>query len=218
MIVHVWQRAIESGIGPVVVACDDSRIVDVVTQAGGQAVLTRADHPSGSDRIWEALKALPDGDSYDAVVNVQGDEPTLDPAIIRAAWDLLADPAVDIATVAAEIHDEARKLAPQVVKPAIDLAPKARQGRALYFSRAVVPSGTGPVYHHVGLYAYRREALAQFVAAPPSPLELREKLEQLRALSLGLHIEVALINASPLGVDTPEDLELARRTLDNRNS
>jgi len=217
MIAHVWRRAMESGVGAVVVACDGDEIADAVRKAGGQAVLTKPDHPSGSDRIWEALNALPDNGQYDAVINVQGDEPTLDPALIRTAYELLKKPAVDIATLAAEIHDEVKKTASQVVKPVVDIRAGDRNGRALYFSRQPVPWGDGPVYHHVGLYAYRREALARFVAAPPSPLELREKLEQLRALSLGMHIEVGIIDAAPQGVDTPEDLERARALLGTKS-
>ena len=213
MIAHVLARAVESGLGPVAVACDDARVAEAVRQAGGLAVLTKPEHPSGSDRIWEALNALPDNARYDAVVNVQGDEPTLDPAAIRKAYGLLQNPEVDIATLAAEIHDDERRHAPQVVKAVVDVEAGGKQGRALYFSRNPVPSGEGPLYHHVGLYAYRREALARFVAARPSPLEQREKLEQLRALSLGLRIDVALIDAVPLGVDTPEDLERARKVL-----
>jgi 3-deoxy-manno-octulosonate cytidylyltransferase (CMP-KDO synthetase) len=213
MIAHVMRRALESGIGLVVVACDGKEIAEAVERTGGKAVVTDPDHPSGSDRIWEALTSLPDHETYDAVINVQGDEPTLDPQIIRAAWNLLSDPAVDIATVAAPIRDEAKKQMRQVVKPVIDLAPGTTHGRALYFSRNPVPAGEGSMYHHVGLYAYRRDALARFVASPPSPLEKRESLEQLRALSLGLRVEVAIIDTVPMGVDTPEDLEQARRAL-----
>jgi 3-deoxy-manno-octulosonate cytidylyltransferase (CMP-KDO synthetase) len=213
MIVQVLRRATESNIAPVVVACDGVEIAIAVEQAGGRAVLTRPDHASGSDRISEALHVLPDHAQYDAVINVQGDEPTLDPKFIRAAWDLLKNPDVDIATLAAVITDEAKKTMGQVVKPVIDMAADATHGRALYFSRNPVPAGEGPMYHHVGLYAYRREALAKFVAAPQAPLEKRESLEQLRALSLGMRMEVGIINAVPMGVDTLEDLENARRML-----
>ncbi len=214
MIVHVLRRAEATNLGQVIVACDGSEIADVVHAAGGKAVITRPDHNTGSDRIWDALNQLPDHANYDAVINVQGDEPTLDPAVIYTAWNLLADPAVDIATVAAEIHDEAKRQKTQVVKAAVNIAPGGTHGRALYFSRLPVPFGDGPVYHHVGLYAYRREALATFVSAPPAPLEKRESLEQLRALSLGMHIEVGIIDAIPMGVDTPEDLELVRQALE----
>ena len=213
MIVHVLRRALDSKLGPVVVACDGEEIAAVVRQAGGQAVLTKPDHPRGSDRIWEALNALPDNAQYDAIINVQGDEPTLDPAAIRKAYALLQNPVVDIATLAAVINLESNKKASQVVKPVLDMKPGSSSGRALYFSRQPVPWGEGPMYHHVGLYAYRRDALTRYAAAPVSPLEQRESLEQLRALSLGMHIEVGIIDAVPLGVDTPEDLEKARQVL-----
>jgi 3-deoxy-manno-octulosonate cytidylyltransferase (CMP-KDO synthetase) len=213
MIVHVWQRAIESGIGPVLVACDDPAIVDVIEKAGGQAVLTDPAHPSGSDRIWEALNAQKGGDDYDAIINVQGDLPLIDPKAIRTAYDLLQNPTVDIATLAVEIKTEAEKTASQVTKAVFDLEDSATHGKALYFSRNPAPSGVGALYHHVGLYAYRREALAQFVKAKPSSLERREKLEQLRALALGMHIEVGVIDTMPMGVDTHDDLEMARKLL-----
>ncbi len=211
MLVHVWRRAMESKIGPVVVACDHKDIAAVIEKAGGEAILTRPDHPSGSDRIWEALNALEGNGAYDAVINVQGDLPLIDPKAISAAYDLLKDPNVDIATLAVAIKTDAEKNAAQVTKAVFDLVPGATHGRALYFSRLPVPSGEGAVYHHVGLYAYRREALARFVAAAPSPLELRERLEQLRALALGMRIEVGVIDTAPFGVDTPEDLEMARK-------
>ena len=213
MIVHVWRRAVESKIAPVLVACDGDEIAKAVEKAGGKAVVTRPDHPSGSDRIWEALGKMEGSGNYDAIVNVQGDLPLIDPKAIKAAYDLLKNPEVDIATLAVAIKDEKEKQAPQVVKAVFDLPPGAAHGRALYFSRHPVPSGEGDMYHHVGLYAYRREALARFVAAKPSPLELREKLEQLRALSLGMRIEVGIIDTVPMGVDTAEDLEVARKLL-----
>ncbi|MDX2027723.1 MAG: 3-deoxy-manno-octulosonate cytidylyltransferase [Alphaproteobacteria bacterium] len=216
MIVHVWRRAMESKIGKVVVACDAREIAAVVEKTGGQAVLTKPEHPSGSDRIWEALNALEGNTTYDAVINVQGDEPALDPSCIRKAFDLLQNPAVDIGTLAAVIKDEKKKTMNQVAKAVIDAKPGAAQGRALYFSRLPAPSGEGVMHHHIGLYAYRRDALARFVAAPPSPLEQREKLEQLRALALGMHIEVGIVDAVPLGVDTPEDLEEVRKVLEKK--
>ena len=216
MIVHVLNRANETKLGPVVVACDGKKIADVVRKAGGMAVLTDPNHPRGSDRIWEALNALLDHAQYDAVINVQGDEPALDPAAIRTCYNLLRNPEVDIATLAAEIRDEAKKTASQVVKPVLDMETGGKQGRALYFSRQPVPWGEGAMYHHVGLYAYRRDALARYAAAPASPLEKRESLEQLRALSLGMRIEVGIIDTVPLGVDTPEDLEQARKVLGGR--
>ncbi len=213
MIVHVWRRATESEIGPVVVACDGPEIAKAIEKVGGLAVLTKPDHPRGSDRIWEALNKLKDGESYDAIVNIQGDVPTIEPAAILATYNLLNMHDVDISTMAVEIDNEQDKLANQIVKAAIDARPGDAHGRALYFSRLPIPSGSGPMYHHIGLYAYRRVALARFAAAAVSPLEERESLEQLRALSLGMHIEAAILDTVPLGVDTPADLEKARELL-----
>ena len=213
MIVQVWRRAMEADLGPVCVAAAEPEIVAAVTAAGGKAVLTRPDHPSGSDRILEALAVLdPDG-RYDAVVNIQGDLPTLDPALPRRALDLLADPAVDLGTLGARITVEEERTNPNVVKAVISAPEGAAQGRALYFSRATVPAGEGPHWHHIGLYAWRRDSLARFVTLPPSPLELREKLEQLRALEAGMRIDLAFVDTVPLGVDTPRDLERARTML-----
>jgi 3-deoxy-manno-octulosonate cytidylyltransferase (CMP-KDO synthetase) len=213
MIVHVWRRATEAGIGPVLVACGEQAIVDAVSAAGGRAVLTRPDHPSGSDRIHEAVSRIDPERDFDAIVNVQGDLPTIEPASIRAALAALADEAVDIATIAAAIIDSADIDNPNIVKPAVAIDPATGTGRALYFSRVAVPSGEGPHYHHIGLYAYRRAALERFVALPPGRLEKRERLEQLRALEAGMTIAVALVDAVPLGVDTIEDLERARLLL-----
>lgn len=213
MIVHVWRRAVEADIGPVAVACADAAIADAVTAAGGEAVMTRPDHPSGSDRIQEALSTLDPAGRHDAVVNVQGDLPTIDPAIIGAVLAPLEDEAVDMATLVAEFTDPAEAADPNAVKAVVDLAPGARIGRALYFSRAVVPAGDGPLLHHIGLYGFRREALARFVALPESPLERRERLEQLRALAAGMRIDAALVDTVPDGVDTPADLEKARARL-----
>jgi 3-deoxy-manno-octulosonate cytidylyltransferase (CMP-KDO synthetase) len=213
MIVHVWRRAIEAALGPVVVACAEAEIAAAIENAGGRALLTRPDHPSGSDRIFEALSRVdPDG-RHGIVVNVQGDLPTVDPAVIRAAVGPLADPAVDIATLVALITDPAERDDPNVVKAAVALAPGASSGRALYFSRSPVPWGEGPSFHHIGLYAYRRNALARFVALPPGVLERRERLEQLRALENGMRIDAALVDAVPLGVDTETDLIRARAVL-----
>jgi 3-deoxy-manno-octulosonate cytidylyltransferase (CMP-KDO synthetase) len=212
MIVHVWRRAMEAGIGPVAVATDAPAIAEAVTKAGGAAVLTRADHPSGSDRIFEAVESLdPDG-RHDVVVNVQGDLPTVDPRVVAAAITPLADRAVDIATLAAIITRQAEEADPNVVKlVGSEVAPGRL--RALYFTRATAPFGEGPLYHHIGLYAYRREALRRFVGLPPSPLERRERLEQLRALEAGLRIDAVVVDDVPLGVDTPHDLERARELL-----
>lgn len=212
MIVHVWRRAREADIGPVVIACDDQRIVDVVRAAGGEAVMTDPNHPSGSDRIFEALGRYDPEGRYDVIVNVQGDLPTIEASAVRAAFAPLADPAVDIATIAAEIAVEEEKTNPNVVK-VVGTPVGPDRLRALYFTRATAPTGPGPLYHHIGLYAYRRAALQRFVALPPSPLEKREKLEQLRALEAGMRIDVGLVDTVPLGVDTPEDLHKARALL-----
>lgn len=212
MIVHVLRRAIEADVGPVAVATDTEEIRQAVEAHGGRAIMTRADHPSGSDRIHEALAvADPDG-RFDVVLNVQGDFPTIRPAQIRAAAAPLADPAVDIATLAAEIHTAEEATNPNVVK-VIGTPVAADRLRALYFTRATAPWGEGPLYHHIGLYAYRRPALQRFVALPPSSLELRERLEQLRALEAGMRIDVTLVAEVPRGVDTPADLDTARRTV-----
>jgi 3-deoxy-manno-octulosonate cytidylyltransferase (CMP-KDO synthetase) len=209
MIVHVLRRAEAAGTGPVVVATDSEPIFACVEKAGGRAIMTRADHVSGSDRIFEALTAAdPDG-RYGVVVNVQGDLPTIDAGDIRAALAPLADPAVDIATLATEIVRDDERTNPNVVK-VVGSPLSPNRLRALYFTRATAPAGDGPLYHHIGLYAYRRAALERFVRLPPSPLELREKLEQLRALEAGMRIDVALVSGVPLGVDTFDDLERAR--------
>jgi len=212
MIVHVWRRAIEADVGPVWVAADAPEIVAAVEAAGGRAVLTRADHASGSDRIFEAISAFDPAGAYDLVVNVQGDLPTIERAAVRACLAPLADSAVDIATLATPIRREAERDDPNVVK-----AVGARIGpdrlRALYFTRARAPWGEGDLLHHIGLYTYRRAALARFVGLPPSPLEKRERLEQLRALEAGMRIDITLVDTPPLGVDTPEDLERAREWL-----
>ena len=211
MIVHVLRRAEAAQIGRVAVATDTPEIAAAVTAHGGVAVMTRADHPSGSDRIYEAMKALdPDG-KIEIVVNLQGDFPTISPDNIRDVLPPLADPAVDIATLAAQIHTEEEDLAPSVVK-AVGSPIGPRRLRALYFTRATAPTGDGPRYHHIGLYAYRRAALERFVSLPPSPLEQQEKLEQLRALEAGMRIDVMIVDTVPRGVDTPADLETARDT------
>ncbi|MCA1973564.1 MAG: 3-deoxy-manno-octulosonate cytidylyltransferase [Caenispirillum sp.] len=213
MIVQVWQRALEAAVGPVLVACAEPEIAEAVRAAGGEAVLTDPDLPSGSDRVWQAVERFDPQGRFDVIVNVQGDLPTLDPALVRAALEPLADPAVDVATLIAEIADPAERDNPNVVKAICGLAPGVRRARALYFTRATAPTGDGPLYHHIGLYAYRRDALARFVALPPAVLETRERLEQLRALEAGMRIDAVLVDTVPLGVDTPEDLEKARRIL-----
>ncbi len=222
MIVHVWRRAAEAGIGPVYVATDDRGVAEAVRRAGGEAVMTRSDHENGSSRIHEAVGLVDPGGRFDLVVNVQGDLPTVEPTSVAAAFAPLADPAVDIGTIAAIISEAADRTNESVVK--IVGSPKRvggvlseRQLRALYFTRATAPWGSGPLYHHIGLYAYRREALDRYVALPPSPLELRERLEQLRALEAGMRIDVEVVDAVPLGVDTPDDLERARFLLGRKN-
>ena len=216
MIVHVWRRAVEAGIGPVLVACAEAEIVAAVEAVGGDAVLTDPDHASGSDRVFEAVEIFdPDG-AYDAVVNLQGDLPTIDPAYLEIVLAALATPDVDIATLAAEITEDYERTAPNVVKAVISLPAGARSGRALYFTRVLAPSGDGPHYHHFGIYAFRRAALERFVNLPPGALEQRENLEQLRALEAGMCIDVALVDSVPFGVDTPADLERARRILAGR--
>jgi 3-deoxy-manno-octulosonate cytidylyltransferase (CMP-KDO synthetase) len=212
MIVHVWRRAREADIGPVWVAADDPRVTEAVVAAGGKAIMTRSDHASGSDRIFEALGLIDADGAHDIVVNIQGDLPTIEPSAVRACLAPLAEPAVDIATLATPITREQEKDDPNVVKiVATELDPTWL--RALYFTRARAPWGEGRLLHHIGLYAYRRDSLRRFVAARPSPLERREKLEQLRALEAGMRIDVALVDTAPLGVDAAEDLERAREML-----
>jgi 3-deoxy-manno-octulosonate cytidylyltransferase (CMP-KDO synthetase) len=174
--------------------------------------MTRADHPSGSDRIFEALGALDPNREVEIVVNLQGDFPTIGADNIRDVLAPLTDPEVDIATLAAEIHTEEEATNPNVVK-AVGSVVGPRRLRALYFTRATAPHGEGPRYHHIGLYAYRRAALERFVQLPPSPLERQEKLEQLRALEAGMRIDIGIVDTVPRGVDTPADLETTRQIL-----
>jgi 3-deoxy-manno-octulosonate cytidylyltransferase (CMP-KDO synthetase) len=212
MIAHVLARAQAAGIGEVVVATDSEAVCAAVEKAGGRAVMTGAEHVSGSDRIFEALQHVDPERRARIVVNVQGDLPTLDPADIRSALAALADPAVDIATLAAEIREASERTNPNIVK-VVGSPLAARRLRALYFTRATAPHGEGPLYHHIGLYAYRRAALERFVGLAPSVLEQRERLEQLRALEAGMRIDVAIVDSVPLGVDTPEELAKARAIL-----
>ena len=212
MIVHVVRRALEADVGPVWVAADDAAIVSAVEAAGGRAVLTRADHASGSDRIAEAIARIDAERRHDIVVNVQGDLPTIEPHAVSAAVRPLEDGAVDIATLATPIRREEERDDPNVVKAVGTPAGPGRL-RALYFTRARAPWGEGDLLHHIGLYAYRRAALETFVALPPSALERRERLEQLRALEAGMRIDISLVDVAPLGVDTPDDLARARQRL-----
>ncbi len=213
MIVHVWRRAVEANCGPVVVATDAGPVCDAVLAAGGEAVMTREDHASGSDRVFEAVLACDPAAKLDTIVNLQGDLPTLDPELVRACLHAREAGNADIGTIAAEIVRDEERSDPNVVK--VIGTPLARGSvlRALYFTRATAPYGDGPLYHHIGIYAYSRRALERFVSLPPSPLEVREKLEQLRALEAGMAIHVGLVDTVPLGVDTPPDLERARALL-----
>lgn len=224
MIVHVWRRAIAADVGRVIVATDSTEIAAVVRAAGGEAVMTRDSHTTGSDRIHEALNTIdPDG-AITNIVNLQGDLPTLEPLLVNDCLKPLQTDAVDIATLAAEIRVASERTNPNVVKAigtpvaladgtAGAIETSVRRLRALYFTRATAPSGDGPLYHHIGIYAYRRAALERFVTLKPTPLEQRERLEQLRALEHGMRIDVMVVDTVPLGVDTPEDLETARRFL-----
>lgn len=213
MIVHVWRRAVQAGAGPVVVAAGDQEIADVISKAGGVAVMTDPALPSGSDRVHAAAEIHDPKGAYDIVVNVQGDLPTLEPKLVAASVTPLADPAIDIATVVAKITMEEELSDNAVVKAAVSFQPGATTGPALYFSRNLIPSGPGDHYHHIGIYAFRRAALRRFVTLKPTILELRERLEQLRAIENGMRMAAALVDTIPLGVDTPADLERARRLL-----
>jgi 3-deoxy-manno-octulosonate cytidylyltransferase (CMP-KDO synthetase) len=217
MIVHVAARAKEAELGRVVVATDSGEVAEAVRGQGFEAVMTRSDHQSGSDRIYEALQALDPEGAVEVVVNVQGDLPTIDPATIRAVFTPLKDNVVDIATLGVEIVREEERANPNVVKIVGSPLSPTRL-RALYFTRATAPWGEGPLYHHIGLYAYRRAALERFVSLPASALERREKLEQLRALEAGMRIDAEIVKSVPLGVDTPEDLERAREMLSNQKA
>ena len=209
MIVRAWERAMASGL-PVAVAAGDPEIVDLIVDAGGVAVLTDPDLPSGSDRIRAALDALDPDRSHDAVINLQGDMPFADPGLSTACAALLhGQPGCDVATLVAPEADLSDRSNPDVVKAVLAMEPGERHGRALYFTRSTL-YGDAPVWRHVGIYGYRREALERFCAAPPSPLERREKLEQLRALEMGLSIWASVIDAPPLSIDNPADLEAAR--------
>jgi 3-deoxy-manno-octulosonate cytidylyltransferase (CMP-KDO synthetase) len=215
MIVHVWRRAVEADCGPVLVATDAEPVRDAILRAGGEALMTGAHHASGSDRIFEAVSARDPRGELATVVNLQGDLPTLDPSLVRACLEALHQDGADIGTIAAEIVREEEKSDPNVVK-VVGTPLTERVLRALYFTRAAAPYGEGPLYHHIGIYAYRRHALERFVSLPPSPLERREKLEQLRALEAGFRIHVGLVDTVPLGVDTPRDLERARELIKSR--
>jgi len=216
MIVHVWRRAMEAAIGPVVVACGDAEIADAIERAGGTAILTDPDLPTGSDRVHAAVRRLDPERRHDIIVNVQGDLPTVEPAVVRAVLTPFSVAEVDITTLGCVIRIEDERYAPSVVKAVAPFAADARPGaiaRALYFTRVTAPGGAGEHYHHIGLYAFRRAALERYVALPPGILERREKLEQLRALEAGMRIDVVLVDTVPLGIDTPADLARAREML-----
>jgi 3-deoxy-manno-octulosonate cytidylyltransferase (CMP-KDO synthetase) len=212
MIVHVWERAVASNCGDVIVATDSDDIAAAVRRAGGEAVMTRTDHVSGSDRVFEAVSKKDPGGKAETIVNLQGDLPTLDSELVRACIAPLEDPATSIATLTAEISEPDERSNPNVVK-IVGTPLGGNRLRALYFTRVTAPFGEGPLYHHIGIYAYRRAALERFVHLKPSTLELREKLEQLRALEAGMRIDAAIVDTVPLGVDTPADLERARTLL-----
>ncbi|GAN79933.1 3-deoxy-manno-octulosonate cytidylyltransferase [Acidocella aminolytica] len=212
MIAHVLARAQEAGLGPVAVACGEVQVAEAVEKAGGIAVLTDPDLPSGSDRIFAALQSLDAEGKHDVIVNLQGDLPSIDPSYLATVLKPLAQ-GYDIGTLVAPITTETERNALSVVKCACAFADGAEIAPALYFSRHLIPSGDGAHWHHIGIYAYRRAALATFVSLPPSPLEQREKLEQLRALEAGLRIGAAQVIEAPFGVDTPEDLDRAREAL-----
>ncbi|MEM1306105.1 MAG: 3-deoxy-manno-octulosonate cytidylyltransferase [Pseudomonadota bacterium] len=221
MIVRVWEQATAAEAGRVIVATDDDEIVAAVRSAGGEAVMTRADHQSGSDRVFEAVSKVDPDQNMDTIVNLQGDLPTLDPALVSRVIQVVQPKGVHIGTLAAEISDPVERTSENVVKvvgSSLGVAPAnasthLERLRALYFTRATAPHGAGPLYHHIGIYAYRRNALERFVGLAPSPLEKREKLEQLRALEHGMRIDVAIVDTVPLGVDTLADLERARSRL-----
>lgn len=221
MIVHVLERCKMANIGSVIVACAEKEIYDAVISAGGKAVMTNPELPSGTDRVRIAADLIDPDKVHDIIINVQGDLPTIDPQIIAQCVEILAlQPKADIATLAVATSDSAQKQDPNVVKAILsfnsengDEGGVTKSGRALYFTRASAPTGDGPVWHHIGIYAYRRQALDKFCSLPPSPLEQRERLEQLRALEAGMRIDVGLINSEPHGVDTPDDLQYARKLI-----
>ena len=213
MIVHVWRRAMETNLGPVVVACDHEDIKDAVEAVGGKAVMTDPDLPSGTDRCYAALQAVDPEGEYTHIINLQGDLPTLEPDLIKAAYSTMDIDGVDIGTLVCPIEDREELEDPSVVKAVLSFVNDNTRAKALYFSRAAMPAGEGGHYHHIGIYVYSRDALSKFVGLPPSGLEMREKLEQLRALENGMRIDAVVVDTIPLGVDTPQDLEKAQGML-----
>ena len=212
MIVHVLHRAQEAGVGPVAVACGEAEVAEAVTGHGGVAILTDPDLPSGSDRIHAALQTLDPEGRHDVVINLQGDLPVIDPSYLAKVL-LPLEQGYDIGTLVAPVTSAEEARSPSVVKCVCAFSGEEDVAPAVYFSRNAVPGGEGPLWHHIGIYGYRREALTRFVSLPPSPLELREKLEQLRALEAGMRVGAARMAAAPFGVDTPADLEHVRRIL-----
>ena len=210
MIVRVWQIAVDANIGRVIVASGDTEISKAIQNEGGEAILTDPALPSGSDRIFAALEKADPSKKHDIIINLQGDLPLLERSTITAAYDLMDNDQVDIGTVAAKIISSEEKLSPSIVKAIVAWNNDGITGKALYFTRAPAPTGNGPMYHHIGLYTYKRRALERFVKLPISPLEQQERLEQLRALENGMRIDIALVDTVPFGVDTPEDLEKAK--------
>jgi 3-deoxy-manno-octulosonate cytidylyltransferase (CMP-KDO synthetase) len=213
MIVRVWKQAMAAKLGPVIVAAAEREIADAIENAGGIAVMTDVDLPSGSDRVFQAVEKFDEVHKHDVVVNLQGDLPALDPAHIRAVTDVLAATGADLGTLAAEIDDPLDCDNPNATKAVVTWDVTGRRGRALYFTRARAPHGDGPLFFHIGIYAYTRDALTRFVKLPPSPLEIREKLEQLRALEANMSIAVARVDSVPLSVDTSADLQKARAVI-----
>jgi 3-deoxy-manno-octulosonate cytidylyltransferase (CMP-KDO synthetase) len=219
LVLHVLERGLEADIGRVIVACDDEKIASIVKNAGGEVCLTDPSLPSGSDRVYAAATIIDPEEKYDVIINLQGDMPFIDPQVIKYSFEPFQNETVDIATLAVKLTDEERKKNPSIAKIAMAEGNHPEIRRALYFSRSVIPYGAITHYHHVGLYSYRREALKTFVHHPPSPLELVEKLEQLRALEAGLRIDVRIVDAVPFEVNTPEDLEESQRLVKTfRNS
>jgi len=219
MIVHVWERALQANAGPVLVACGDQEILDAVKAYGAEGILTDPSLPSGTDRVKAALDIYDPHGKYEVIINMQGDLPTFDPSLLCQVLEPFQNPSVEMTTLANLIDDPNELADPNTVKVALSLKTGDSIGRALYFSRNPLPSGEGPHYHHIGIYAYGRECLNRFVSLPVDPLEAREKLEQLRALGNGMRLDVKVVNTSiPFGVDTPGDLEKARRIIENSSS
>lgn len=213
MVLHVATRAKQANIAEVVIACADQEIADVVTNAGFRSVLTDPALPSGTDRIHAALSQIDPEKNYQYIMNVQGDQPTIDPTILPKAFHLLSNTSTDIGTLVAPMTDPTTIANPNVVKAVLSLRPSTEEARALYFTRAQAPYGEGTYYYHIGVYSYKRNALDRFVTLAPTPLELRERLEQLRAMEHGMTIDAAIVSTIPVSVDTPEDLEKAKKHL-----